>query len=1500
MHLPDFKYYAKIEAVQAKAREPGETALPQFDLKPFVTTNPWAQRLSRFVFRAVMPAVFACCRLLWPIPRFGRMVIVTRDADVREVLNRSDVFSVPYGPEMTELAGGTTSVLGLEGDEHDKLRETIKTVLKPGDLDSIRRWSRGYAKALIEGSAGEIDVFTDLITRTATETCCRYFGLTANDPNAFAEWTLSVSAQLFADPFGDPAVSALARNGAARIRIVLEDAIARVHNNNRRPDHGAGRPHVTLIDRFVTDTALSDAQISATLMGLAVGFIPTCTLAAGNMLEVLLNDRAMMEDAQEAARTGNDGKLKAILLQAGKDSPALSPGQWRYTVRDGVIAEGTRRERFVPKGSMVLVAIMSALADPRADTAADDVEAASALMFGAGPHLCLGKYVAIEMIVQIFAELLSQPNLRVSRGEHGWMQRMSAFPVRLDMTFDSMCATQTMAIICAPVRDGTPRAEIERQLDALGNPARDDVRDALGETEIVHFASMSVIEAAPGDPGGSIMLLELNLDGPRDKALEIVAEKGLGWLGPIIAHADRGGRVPEDAPALAKLLRRYAIDLHCKPWGPIGIHYNGTPEFAVRDIRRQEQLAQFARQALAPFFRDNLGQNSRAMDALTHVRRLVKRDSMYMLRHGPGYAAPAGDEDLEFKAVRPSRKRLAIADWEPPASIWAPFLPLLRSEDGKRITDAFILLWLIGTLGGLIALDPPAMRSLAVGSLHDAGYNIGALALASIGGLGIALFATLLVIGVFALLVYASELRDPVDDRPARFDHVADVSSRENQPGYEQNHILAVMPLKPGMLRKLTFAFALWGIAQTVRYWFRPGFVVTMGTIHYAKWFRVPGTEQFVFLSNYDGTWENYLEDFITRAHWGQSAAWSNGVGFPRTRLLIFDGAADGDRFKRWVRRQQRATRFWYSRFPHLTTKQIRNNALIEDGLARAMSDTDARRWLSCFGSAQREDHSLETAEIQSIVFGGYGNLHHASCLVLRLPEDANRRIAWVRAVTGIASDAGSRKGDPAPPLQVTFGDHPVADGTAVLGFSAAGLHKLGLSASDGEGGLADFPPAFNFGMARRERVLGDHGAESVDAWAWSDLAESAEGAEAVLILYGERGTRRGEASNKRRAHASLVEEQKALLESFGGRVLHIVPTGPTGPTPKGWKPLEREHFGFRDGISQPVIRGTQRAAATQPAARDIAEPGEIILGYRNNQGYYPPLLSVPDESDLRNDLPVADVGPPGRFPRFGTVAAGAGRRDFGRNGTFLVIRQFDQDVEGFERFTTNTAARINDDYRHLKSSIGQGVEPDWVAAKLVGRWRDGSPLVGNPIRPGGRREDGDNDFAYGIHDPQGLQCPLGAHIRRANPRDSLEPGDASEEQISNRHRLLRRGRSYHYRVDPDGSRKKGLLFMALCSDIERQFEFVQHSWINAPSFHGLSGEPDPLLGAPPVAAAGQTAPAPCFTIPAPGGPIVLQSMERFVTVRAGGYFFLPSRAALQYLCATPSRITKQPAGGRA
>jgi len=175
-----------------------------------------------------------------------------------------------------------------------------------------------------------------------------------------------------------------------------------------------------------------------------------------------------------------------------------------------------------------------------------------------------------------------------------------------------------------------------------------------------------------------------------------------------------------------------------------------------------------------------------------------------------------------------------------------------------------------------------------------------------------------------------------------------------------------------------------------------------------------------------------------------------------------------------------------------------------------------------------------------------------------------------------------------------------------------------------------------------------------------------------------------------------------------------------------------------------------------------------------------------------------------------------------------------------------------------------------------------------------------DNDFSFRTEDPNGLRCPLGAHIRRANPRDSFasglekQPEGATNEQVKeqfaeqineqlrivNRHRILRVGRSYEAqecRVGPTNTLDKpGLVFMCLNADIERQFEFVQQSWVLGPSFHGLPDEIDPLVG--------NRHGSEAFSIPMPDGPTRIKDIKDFVRVRGGGYFFLPGKRALRYL----------------
>ena len=304
------------------------------------------------------------------------------------------------------------------------------------------------------------------------------------------------------------------------------------------------------------------------------------------------------------------------------------------------------------------------------------------------------------------------------------------------------------------------------------------------------------------------------------------------------------------------------------------------------------------------------------------------------------------------------------------------------------------------------------------------------------------------------------------------------------------------------------------------------------------------------------------------------------------------------------------------------------------------------------------------------------------------------------------------------------------------------------------------------------------------------------------------------------------------------------------------------EPFGFADGISQPLVEGTPKARG-KAGSPDLVAAGEFILGYRDQRGFVPPALAIPAARDPDCLLPVARE-------RAGEGGAGPDLpRDFGRNGSYLVVRHLAQDVDGFQDYCRQAAEAVR------AASAGPGVTPQWIGAKMMGRWHNGSSLVRHPHAPadGGRQPD--NDFRFASEDPQGLHCPLGSHVRRSNPRDSLGPDRAAMTAAGQRHRLLRVGRNWR-RLRPDGGTEQGLFFMCLNADIERQFEFVQQTWISAPLFHGLIGEKDPVIGRQDANAR--------FTIPDGGGGIVLPPLPTFVTVLGGGYLFMPSRSALAWM----------------
>ena len=1539
-----FKWFAKIDQAQLEGPVDRQAPLEAFDYDVLRPSGFFRERLSgvtSFLFKTLLPAALRLLQNIHPNPhlRFLNFAIVTRDADVRQVLGDGEAFGVPYGPEMKLLGNGTTFALGQDGPEHLRLNKIMRDVIHPEkDMQLIVAQTRSFSEALIENGKGRLDVITDLITRVATETGARYFGVQVDDPKAFAEWSLAASCLLFGDPTGDKKTRRVALNGGRRLCLAIDKSI------RLSREHGTDRGD-SIVDRLVVRDDIDDAGIRATILGMITGFIPTNTLAASKMLTELLRRPKVFAEARRLATTGDRTGVRAIIMEAARLDSALAPGQWRVARKEALIAPGTSRARKVPQGTIILVSTMTALSDHRRFKSPNRFQAdrpvEGDLMFGGGPHACLGRHIATEQLTEIFMVLLAQPDLRPAPGKLGKADYVGAFPVRLDMLYRSPASEQNMVTIIVAALPNVTKEGADRTIATLGHPASVAMREALDATGVVHFSSLATIASKDQ----LHLVMELSVDGPADVAVSEVGRRADDWLRPIFALT--GLRPDQD---LSAHMVNHIVPLHSRPWGATGLNFNGTGEFSVQQIERQAQLATLAESVVQEHLARNAYDGSRAMRILRHVRAVINQDAFLKNQAKPKedhwdreiLSAIRNSKRNNYDAyiMKPSRKRLAMAEYQEPSIFGAVFAFITSKESVFLILPIFGLfglffagLWMLRAPPSLFAADCAILWQWP---LHIEGCELswpqsGLWLLAGAETILGALFATVLalaaLIGGILTLLRFKEVRDPVDARPASFKHLTAIMKIEDHRGYAQNHIMAVGDLKDGIFRKLTHAFALWAIKMAVMFYYRPGFVINMGTIHYARWFRLPGTDKAVFYSNYNGSWESYLEDFITRARWGQTAVWSNWKGFPKTQFLINKGAEDGDRFKQWVRSKQQIVPFWYSRFPHLTTDHIRNNALIHRGLARARNDNEARDWLRCFGSMPRIHNRIESDEVQSLVFSGLGKYHHSTCLILKLPDDPAKRADWHDLLTGqrvtvrdvslddqlrdLRSDGLQLEGASTKNGEFTsrrywlnssyvlgFGDQ--RPGTAqieernqiavFLALSAQGLERYAKIDDNDVGIPGDipdaFPSVFRMGMAKRSKILGDFGDAAPSRWHWADATEASTAvAEAVLLVYG----------ISAEGMMLAVKVHSDLLRIFGGEVIDQIGSVQTD------KGFGFEHFGFRDGLSQPVIRGTSANKSNTPM-RDIVEPGEFILGYENSQGFFPPSPLIRAEADLDDNLPIPPVNELSRFPDFGRVDSSAMPRDFGRNGSFLVIRELAQDVPAFEDHLNRTTQQMflnrlaerdagmkltSDGFDDIERLIGQRPSTEWVAAKMMGRWRDGRPLVGNMIESDQPPTPAElsNDFAYGVDDPQALACPFGAHIRRSNPRDSKQPGDTLEQGITNRHRLLRRGRLYE-RSSEDGAAEpeRGMLFACLCSDIERQFEFVQQTWINAPDFHGLTDEPDPIVGARNASHS--------FTIPTPAGPINLKqpnggSMNRFATVRGGGYFFLPSRSALLFLATT-------------
>lgn len=455
--------------------------------------------------------------------------------------------------------------------------------------------------------------------------------------------------------------------------------------------------------------------------------------------------------------------------------------------------------------------------------------------------------------------------------------------------------------------------------------------------------------------------------------------------------------------------------------------------------------------------------------------------------------------------------------------------------------------------------------------------------------------------------------------------------------------------------------------------------------------------------------------------------------------------------------------------------------------------------------------YHVDKHDLQGNVLASYGNKYRHALYAFIRVEVGTAGRRWLGALTPMVTTAVSRASQDRPRYTVN------------VSLSCKGLRALGVPGPL----LESFPKEFRAGMAARAGLLGDIGPSDPDHW---NERLGYQEADVLVTVYA---IDRPALSEGRRACLAKLEAPGSGLE-----VYHEEPAALLGDPAEG--AAGREHFGFADGFAQPTIKGNagpySRSGGGTPRRLgrwgDVA-PGEFVLGYPAEDGTY----ALAPEKPLR------------------------------RSGTFTVVRKLEQKVDVFAKYLR-------------EASGGNAAREEWLAAGIVGRWRDGTPLMKSPNRPdpsvaADRGPNGRaNDFRY-KSDPVGSICPLGAHIRRANPRDAL----GWQGRLTKRHRIIRRGMPYGESpadpAEPDGE-ERGLMFVCHQSSIARQFEVIQAQWLNDGDQFWLGSEPDLLTCG--ERGEGMTLQG----LP----PIFLPKPEPFVITRGGGYFFTPGIEALRTIAA--------------
>ena len=517
----------------------------------------------------------------------------------------------------------------------------------------------------------------------------------------------------------------------------------------------------------------------------------------------------------------------------------------------------------------------------------------------------------------------------------------------------------------------------------------------------------------------------------------------------------------------------------------------------------------------------------------------------------------------------------------------------------------------------------------------------------------------------------------------------------------------------------------------------------------------------------------------------------------------------------------------------------------------------------------------LEFGDLQGGILSAYGKRGFPKGRFLLFHVDAppagraflEALLPLVTAALRWAPDGRARRPDEV--------EKPVA--TLNLAFTFSGLRALDVPVRT----LRSLPDVFIEGMALRAPILGDDiGPNVIRNWdpVWQPDPKAGKPRPHILVMLNAADDGQGGAHP---ALGALTQRVLGLAEASQGHVRLLEGHGGAHP---GWQdlsalyapdgagrpvPQPTEHFGFVDAIGDPVFEG--QYADGEEREKCVGQ------GAVDGQGQWRPLrtgefvLGWPDEGQE-----VAGMGLP---------------LDFSRNGTFFAYRKLHQDLEGWDRWVETRSAELARAWNLPSLDVARAT----LKAKMAGRWEDGVPLTLAPdweswkaaqARMAGmgkaERQAYLTSFTF-AGDEDGARCPKTAHIRRANTRDMLDPLGRAEAKdrmgsvLNDRRRILRRGLPYGGKDDPHG--EHGIVLLAYCADLFRQFEFVQQQWMNYGLDFDAGNDSCPIVG-PHVEGSRFVIPAPDASRP----PFIAGGLTPFVSTRGGEYFFQPSMTALRMI----------------